>query len=121
MSSSWLESTLLLAQGLAPLLVSLLHLVCATAVTVHALLNKRLVHAAIGWIALAWLAPFMGALLYLMLGVNRIRRAAVALGLTDTWRGDGSSADPNSEADAPCLPELAGISRLTREVTVRSL
>jgi cardiolipin synthase len=121
MSSSWLESTLLLAQGLAPLLVSLLHLVCATAVTAHALLNKRLVHAAIGWIALAWLAPFMGALLYLMLGVNRIRRAAVALGPTDTWRGDGSSADPNSEADAPCLPELAGISRLTREVTGRSL
>ncbi len=121
MSSSWLESALQLVQGLAPLLLSLLHLVCATAVTVHALLNKRLVHAAIGWIALAWLVPLMGALLYLMLGVNRIQRAAVALGLTDTWRSDGSSADAANEADAPCLPELAGISQLTREVTGRSL
>src|SRR5512133_711142 len=121
MTSSWLASVLQAAQGLAPLLASLLHLGCATGVTVHALLNKRRVHTAIGWIALAWLAPLMGALLYLMLGVNRIPRAAVALGLKDTWRHEGSSADVANEADAPCRPDLAGINRLTREVTGRSL
>jgi cardiolipin synthase len=121
MTSSWLESVLPVAQGIAPLLASLVHLGCATGVTVHALLNKRQVHAAIGWIALAWLAPLMGALLYLMLGVNRIPRAAVALGLKDTWRHEGSSADVANETDAPCRPDLAGINRLTREVTGRSL
>src|SRR5512133_430818 len=121
MSSSWMASALQLAQSLAPLLVSLLHLGCALAVTLHALLNKRQVQPTIGWIALAWLAPLLGALLYLMLGVNRIQRAGVALGLKDTWRGEGGSADASIEADAICLPELAGINLLTREVTGRSV
>ena len=121
MTYSWLEAALQVAQGLAPLLASLLHLGCATAVTVHALLNKRQVETTIGWIALAWLAPLVGSLLYLMLGVNRIQRAGVALGLKDKWRGEGRSADASKEADAPCLPELAGINRLTREITGRAL
>ena len=110
-----------LAQGLAPLLLSLLHLACALSVTVHALLNKREVHTAIGWIALAWLAPLLGALLYLMLGVNRIQRAAVALGLRRTWLEDARHAGVGNEVDAACLPELAGINQLTRQVTGRSL
>ncbi len=121
MTSSWFESVPQVMHGLAPLLASLLHLGCAAAVTVHALLNKRHVQTAIGWIALAWLAPLLGALLYLMLGVNRIQRAGVALGLKDTWRGEEGSADVFIEADAICLPELAGINRLTREITGRSL
>lgn len=121
MTSSWFESVPQVMHGLAPLLASLLHLGCAAAVTVHALLNKRHVQTAIGWIALAWLAPLLGALLYLMLGVNRIQRAGVALGLKDTWRGEEGSADAFIEADAICLPELAGINRLTREITGRSL
>ena len=61
MNSSWLAPTLHLAQDLAPLLLSLLHLGCALAVTLHALLNKRQVQTTIGWIALAWLAPLVGA------------------------------------------------------------
>jgi cardiolipin synthase len=109
------------AQGLAPLSVTLFHLSFALAVTLHALLNKRHVHTAIGWIALAWLAPFLGALLYLMLGVNRIKRAGVALGLKGTGQGQGGAANRGSGVDAVCLPELAGINRLTREVTGRVL
>lgn len=45
-------------------------------VTVHVLLHKRNVHAAIGWIGLAWLSPFVGALLYFIFGVNRVQRRA---------------------------------------------
>lgn len=116
-----MASALQLAQSLAPLLVSLLHLGCALAVTLHALLNKRQVQPTIGWIALAWLAPLVGALLYLMLGVNRIQRAAVALGLRNTWHAEGRSADAANEADAPCRPELTGINRLTRAITGRAL
>lgn len=90
MIASFVGFMLQLAQGLAPLL----YLACALAVTVHALLNKRDVHTAISWIALAWLAPLLGALLYMMLGVNRIQRAGVALGFRGTWRGEGFSALP---------------------------
>ncbi|HEX5698793.1 MAG TPA: phospholipase D-like domain-containing protein [Rhodoferax sp.] len=121
MTSFSLELMLALARDLWPVLVSLFHLACASAVTVHALLNKREVHTAIGWIALAWLAPLLGALLYLMLGVNRIQRAGVALGLKDPWHGQGCNVAVASEANGPCLPELSGINRLACGITDRNL
>ena len=47
--------------------------------TGHALLHKREVRGAIGWVAIIWLVPFFGAVLYLLLGINRIQRRARAL------------------------------------------
>ncbi|HEX9241133.1 MAG TPA: PLDc N-terminal domain-containing protein, partial [Anaeromyxobacter sp.] len=47
----------------------------------HAVLHKRDVRAALGWVALIWVAPVVGAAAYAVLGVNRIRRRAQALGL----------------------------------------
>ena len=58
------------------LLVSGLHVVMAGAVTVHALMTKRDVPAAIGWIGMAWLAPVLGTLLYVGFGINRVKRHA---------------------------------------------
>jgi cardiolipin synthase len=52
------------------------HICLAGLVTVHTLLNKRDVPAAIGWIGMAWLAPGLGALLYFGFGINRVRRRA---------------------------------------------
>ena len=52
------------------------HICAAALVTVHTLLRKRDVPASIGWIGLAWLAPFVGALLYFGFGINRVRRRA---------------------------------------------
>jgi len=106
-----------MAQGLEPLLISLLHVSCALMVTAHVLLNKPDVHKAMGWIALAWLAPVGGALAYLVLGVNRVQRAGVALGLKAAWRGElGGPAEP-LPPDDPGLPELTSIHQLTRRVT----
>jgi cardiolipin synthase len=42
----------------------------------HAILNKRDARSAIGWTGLIWIAPILGALLYVTFGVNRIRRSA---------------------------------------------
>jgi cardiolipin synthase len=53
-----------------------LHLCFSTIVTVHVLLHKRNVNSAIGWIGLAWLSPFVGALLYFGFGINRVQRRA---------------------------------------------
>ena len=121
MTTPWLVSAWQAAQGLLPLVVSLLHVGFALAVTVHALLNKHNVSNAVGWIALAWLAPVAGALLYVMLGVNRIQRAGVALGLKAAWRRERGSADASGEANAVCAPELAGIDRLTCQITGHAL
>jgi cardiolipin synthase len=39
----------------------------------HAILNKRDPRSAWGWIALCWLFPLVGPLLYVIFGINRIR------------------------------------------------
>lgn len=63
---SWWVNPLLLAASLAiPVLVS-----------VHVLLHKRDVPATIGWIGLVWLSPVAGGALYLVFGINRVRRRA---------------------------------------------
>ncbi|HTV42518.1 MAG TPA: phospholipase D-like domain-containing protein [Candidatus Sulfotelmatobacter sp.] len=47
----------------------------------HALLHKRDPRAAALWLGIVWLVPGFGPLLYITLGINRIRRRAVSLGV----------------------------------------
>src|ERR1700761_6865565 len=60
-------------------LVALLHLALAVGVTVHVLLTKRDVGSSVAWIGLAWLSPILGSVLYLLLGINRVKRRAISL------------------------------------------
>lgn len=60
-------------------LIGALHVVLALVVSAHIVLTKRDVRAAIGWTGLVWLAPFVGSMLYGLLGINRIRRQAVRI------------------------------------------
>ncbi len=62
---------------------AVLSLALAIAASAHVVLHKRDVRAALGWIGFIWFAPVVGAGTYLVLGVNRIRRRAVALRLPD--------------------------------------
>ena len=50
----------------------------------HALLHKRDTRAATLWIGVIWLMPGFGPILYLVFGVNRIRRRAISLHLNKT-------------------------------------
>ncbi len=61
-------------------LLGVAHVVAASLVTLHVLLTHREVRSSIGWIALAWLSPFIGSSIYLAFGVNRIARRARRLG-----------------------------------------
>ena len=47
--------------------------------TVHILLFKEDTKSAIGWIGLVWLAPIVGTVVYVLLGINRIHRKALSL------------------------------------------
>jgi cardiolipin synthase len=47
--------------------------------SIHAILNKRDSRAAALWMGFIWLLPLLGSVLYLALGVNRIRRHALSL------------------------------------------
>jgi cardiolipin synthase A/B len=63
----------------APTVLSVLHLLLAVSVTAHVLLYKREINTSAAWIGLAWLAPILGSGLYLLLGINRVRRRAMSL------------------------------------------
>jgi cardiolipin synthase len=65
-----------------PHLVAGFHVLAAGLTTTHALLHKRDARAATLWVGVVWLMPVLGSVLYLVLGVNRIRRRALALGIT---------------------------------------
>ena len=88
------------------------HLVLAALVTAHALLRKREVASAAGWIGLAWLAPVMGAVLYLMFGINRVQRRARQLRPPGDRR-DEAAAQPAPEGDGHLRPLERGIGRIT--------
>lgn len=108
-------------QSFALWLLSSVHIALALAVTLHALMKKDEVHKAVAWIGLAWLAPFGGAFTYWMLGINRIGRTGVSLGLRQAWQSDGDAAEafavPDDAVDAP----LAGVARVGRQVTGKPL
>ncbi len=56
------------------ILFALASIVIPLAASAHALLFRRDKRTTIAWIGLIWLTPFLGALLYVLLGVNRLRR-----------------------------------------------
>ena len=60
-------------------LVTLAHIALAIGVSAHIILTKDDVRSAIGWVGLVWLAPVVGSVLDLVLGVNRITRRAGAI------------------------------------------
>ena len=62
-----------------PYLVAAGSFLAATVASIHALLHKRDPRAATLWLGLIWLMPLLGSVLYLALGINRIRRRALSL------------------------------------------
>lgn len=105
-----------------PPLFAVAHTAAACAVTVDAVLRKRHVSAVIGWVGLAWLAPGIGSLLYLIFGINRIQRSAVALGLRAAWGPDEHPFSANFAATAaPAVLQddagLAGLEQLCARLT----
>jgi cardiolipin synthase len=102
---------------LAPLAASALHVVAASAVTVDAVLRKRHVSAAFGWVGLAWLAPIVGSLLYVCFGINRIRRNASELRLQAAWSAAGTLIGGGAPVAAIQRPAFAGLAHVGEQVT----
>ena len=64
----------------------------------HAVLYKRDSRSAIAWVGFVWLVPLVGAVLYFIFGVNRLRRQAALL------RGDREPYRAHA-AEPECSPE----------------
>src|SRR5271170_1772924 len=65
--------------------------------SIHALLHKRDSRAATLWLGIIWFLPLLGPVLYLSLGVNRIRRRAISLGVMKPLK---------SAPEIPASPQL---------------
>ena len=85
----------------------------------HALLHKRDVRAATLWIGLIWLMPALGPLLYLVLGVNRIRRRALRLGVQRT--APSPILDDLDEPDHEGAEHLISLARVVGRVVAKPL
>lgn len=60
-----------------PHIVFVLSVVMGATAAVHVAMTKDEVRSAIGWVGVILLSPIIGALLYLIAGINRVRRTAL--------------------------------------------
>ena len=94
-------------------LLIVIYVLLAGTVTVHVLLTKSDVRAALGWIAVAWLSPVFGAVLYFVFGINRVTRRALDLAKLEHERGSATGPD----AWPPVPPNIAALSEIAQRVT----
>lgn len=70
--------------------LAVLSVVFGTVAATHAAMTKREVRSALGWVGVIILSPLVGAMIYAVAGINRIRRATLisrrALELDEIWR-----------------------------------
>ena len=94
-------------------------LIAATLASVHALLHKRDSRAATLWLGVIWFLPAMGSLLYLALGVNRLRRRAIQLAVHKTFSRDVPENFGEPEHDG--AEHLKHLARVVNRVTTQPL
>ena len=109
---------------ISTVLLSLITLVVSLLASAHAILGKRDVRSAIGWVGLILLVPLIGAALYGLFGINRIRRRATEL-RPQRWRAlphhNASHDHDNATLLHSVLPEhgrhLVAIANLVSAMT----
>ena len=101
-----------------PWVVTLAAVALAAVTSAHVILYKRDVRAAIGWTGLIWLSPFLGAVLYTVLGVNRLQRKAGKLHRSPLFLPPDSSAVdlPRPEETGVMIPQGDPFATLARMV-----
>jgi cardiolipin synthase A/B len=87
--------------------------------SIHALLNKRDSRAATLWLGTIWFLPVLGPILYLALGVNRIRRRAISLGVHK--RVAGTIPKNLGESQVSGVEHLQMLARVVSRVVARPL
>ncbi|TVR07947.1 MAG: cardiolipin synthase [Salinarimonadaceae bacterium] len=90
--------------GYGPYLVFVASIVVGLAAALHAAMHKDEVRTALGWAALVLFSPFLGAFLYFVAGVNRIRRERIGRRRRGIARDE---PDGQGLAGAIAIPALA--------------
>ena len=113
-------------QDITPELSVVLDLVIALAASSHVILHKTDTRAATAWVGLIWLVPFLGSILYVFLGINRIQRRAKVLKSGATHFSVPLDEAPHSPADldrelGSDRARLIELARVVGNVTQRPL
>lgn len=97
-------------------ITALAALIMALFVTGHVLWTRDEPRGAFGWIGLAWLAPVVGACLYVVFGINRIRRRGRAIREARLkMREPGAQAVP-PDVVAARFPEQAHLATIAHAI-----
>ncbi|MFQ5702772.1 MAG: phospholipase D-like domain-containing protein [Gemmatimonadales bacterium] len=112
--------------SLRSLIIGTLTVVLALVMSSHVVLHKRDPRAAVSWVGLIWLVPILGSVLYVLFGINRIRRRAEALRLMGTgWNGFETDSSSEWRVVTNKLSgdggHLAGLARMVGRVAHRQL
>jgi len=89
-----------------------LGLILSVLATGHAVLNKRDSRAAIAWVGFVWLVPLVGAVMYFIFGVNRIRHKAALLRRNLERYPGHRPRNPNA-----CPKRCSAICRITQSIS----
>jgi cardiolipin synthase len=85
--------------------------------TGHIVINKRDSRSAIAWVGFVWLVPFIGAIMYFIFGVNRIRRKASLLRKNlERYRSQAAQPECTPEELQRHLPHHGGYLQMLARV-----
>lgn len=105
-------------QELWPAIVAFGHFASAMTASIHVVLTKEDSKAATAWVGLVWLSPVLGVVLYYILGINRIRRKALASRPPAQLLSHEVSSERSHDL---AKPRLRGLARLGGRLTGRTL
>jgi cardiolipin synthase len=89
-----------------PHVLAIVSTVIAAVAAAHAAMTKDEVRAAIGWVGVILLSPFIGAILYGVAGINRIRRVSIAA--ERSAAGHELPEHPRFDADGDAVADRFG-------------
>lgn len=92
------------------------------AAAVHILLNKRDPRGAALWLAISWLLPYLGPVLYWTLGINRVKRSSAIKARKRARPGWTQwNPEPAKENDQRQYPELGSLKDISDRLTSQPL
>lgn len=96
-----------------PHIALVLSLVISIPTAIHAAMTKQEVRAAIGWVGVIILSPFMGSLLYFIMGINKIRKDQITdLRDQSIKEYSADNSPPLTHLDHSFSPQLSSLQKL---------
>ena len=108
-----------------PFVSIFLHTTVAFFTSIHIILTKRDARSAAFWVGFLWLVPFLGVILYIFLGINRLQRRAASYCNFKGAPSDKFDPDPHHRELTNLLPQerknLISLANFVDRTTTRRL